>query len=115
MSKFKILSGSVIEGKKKAHCSIAKLTVGIGLSATLLTSGCATQNIQAYQNTTPTLDMHKFFSGQIEGWGMFQGHDGEVKNAFMSISMRLTKAMMSSFWTKNFRGQMGQNRSVYGD
>ncbi len=82
MSKFKMLSGSVIEGKKKAHRSIAKLTVGIGLSAALLTSGCATQNIQAYQNTTPTLDMHKFFSGQIEGWGMFQGRNGEVKKRF---------------------------------
>ena len=63
MSKFKMLYGSVIEGKKKAHRSIAKLTVGLGLSAMLLTSGCATQNIQAYQSTTPTLDMHEFFSG----------------------------------------------------
>jgi len=82
MSKFKILSGSFIEVRKKAHCSIAKSTIGIGLSAILLTSGCATQNIQAYQNTTPTLDMHKFFSGQIDGWGMFQGRNGEVKKRF---------------------------------
>ena len=59
-----------------------KLAIGFGLSVALLTSGCATQNIQAYQNTTPTLDMHKFFSGQIEGWGMFQGRDGEVKKRF---------------------------------
>ncbi|KRG33376.1 hypothetical protein AK824_10445 [Psychrobacter sp. P11G3] len=48
----------------------------------LLTSSCATQNIQAYQNTTPTLDMHEFFSGQIDGWGMFQGRNGEVKKRF---------------------------------
>ncbi|MGO2279440.1 MULTISPECIES: DUF3833 domain-containing protein [unclassified Psychrobacter] len=82
MSKFKMLSGSVIESRKKAHCSIAKLTVGLGLSAMLLTSGCATQNIQAYQSTTPTLDMHEFFSGQIDGWGMFQGRNGEVKKRF---------------------------------
>ncbi|WP_227526601.1 DUF3833 domain-containing protein, partial [Psychrobacter sp. 4Dc] len=58
------------------------LTVGLGLLAILLTSGCATQNIQAYQNTTPTLDMHEFFSGQIDGWGMFQGRNGEVKKRF---------------------------------
>lgn len=82
MSKFKMLSGSVIESRKKAYCSIAKLTVGLGLSAMLLTSGCATQNIQAYQSTTPTLDMHEFFSGQIDGWGMFQGRNGEVKKRF---------------------------------
>ena len=82
MSKFKMLSGNVTEGRKKTHRSIAKLTVGLGLSAMLLTSGCATQNIQAYQNTTPTLDMHEFFSGQIDGWGMFQGRNGEVKKRF---------------------------------
>ena len=82
MSKSKMLSGSVIEGRKKTHRSIAKLTVGLGLSAMLLTSGCATQNIQAYQSTTPTLDMHEFFSGQIDGWGMFQGRNGEVKKRF---------------------------------
>jgi len=77
-----MLSGGFIEVRKKAHCSIAKLTVGLGLSAILLTSGCATQNIQAYQSTTPTLDMHEFFSGQIDGWGMFQGRNGEVKKRF---------------------------------
>ena len=64
------------------HRSMAKLTIGVGLAFTLLTTGCATQNIQAYQNTTPTLDMHEFFSGQIDGWGMFQGRNGEVKKRF---------------------------------
>jgi len=82
MSKFKMLSGSVIENREKANRSIAKPTIGIGLSAILLTSGCATQNIQAYQSTAPTLDMHEFFSGQIDGWGMFQGRNGEVKKRF---------------------------------
>lgn len=82
MSKFKMLSSNVIENREKANHSIAKSTIGIGLSAILLTSGCATQNIQAYQNTTPTLDMHNFFSGQIDGWGMFQGRNGEVKKRF---------------------------------
>jgi len=77
-----MLSDNVIESRKKAHRSTAKLTVGLGLSAMLLTSGCATQNIQAYQNTTPTLDMHEFFSGQIDGCGMFQGRNGEVKKRF---------------------------------
>jgi len=82
MSKFKMLFGRVVESKKKVHHSIAKSTVGFGLSAILLTSGCATQNIQTYQSTTPTLDMHEFFSGQIDGWGMFQGRNGEVKKRF---------------------------------
>ena len=62
---------------------LTKFSVGFTLSATLLASGCATQNIQTYQNATPKLDMHEFFSGQIDGWGMFQGRNGEVKRRFI--------------------------------
>lgn len=89
MSKFNTLSSRVVGIDAKTTMplaivrhSMAKLVIGIGLSAILLTTGCATQNIQAYQNTTPTLDMHEFFSGQIDGWGMFQGRNGEVKKRF---------------------------------
>lgn len=56
--------------------------MGLGLSVALLTSGCATQNIQTYQSAKPTLNMHEFFSGQIDGYGMFQGRNGEVKKRF---------------------------------
>ena len=62
--------------------SLMKLGLGLGVSITLLTTGCATKNIQTYQNVTPTLDMHEFFSGQIDGYGMFQGRNGEVKKRF---------------------------------
>ena len=60
-----------------------KFGLGFGLSATLLLSGCASQNIQTYQNTIPALDMHQFLSGQIDGYGMFQGRNGEVKKRFV--------------------------------
>ena len=63
--------------------SIIKFGLGFGLSATLLLSGCATQNIQTYKQAKPTLDMHEFFSGQIDGYGMFQGRSGEVKKRFV--------------------------------
>ena len=89
MSKFNQLSSGGISKVLKiktpvtfVNNTMARLALGIGLSVNLLTSGCATQNIQAYQNTTPTLDMHEFFSGQIDGWGMFQGRNGEVKKRF---------------------------------
>ncbi|WP_352259296.1 DUF3833 domain-containing protein [Psychrobacter sp. TB55-MNA-CIBAN-0194] len=94
MSKFTMLSSGAVIGKGAAQIakpftslslmprSIAKVVLGAGLSATFFISGCATQNIQAYQNTTPMLDMHEFFSGQIDGWGMFQGRNGEVKKRF---------------------------------
>ncbi|MGP4953480.1 DUF3833 domain-containing protein [Psychrobacter sp. T6-1] len=62
--------------------SICKIAIPFGLSTALLLSGCATQNIQTYQNAKPTLDMHEFFSGQIDGYGMFQGRSGEVKKRF---------------------------------
>lgn len=79
MSKFNRLSNKV----GRTHLStMNKYGAALALSVTLLTSGCATQNIQTYQNTTPTLDMHEFFSGQIDGWGMFQGRSGEVKKRF---------------------------------
>ena len=63
--------------------SITKFGLGFGLSAILLLSGCATQNIQTYKQAKPALDMHEFFSGQIDGYGMFQGRNGEVKKRFV--------------------------------
>lgn len=63
--------------------SINKFGLTFGLVATLLLSGCATQNIQTYKEAKPTLDMHEFFSGQIDGYGMFQGRSGEVKRRFV--------------------------------
>lgn len=92
MSKFKRLSSVTmvgrnmvnknVIGKKNVIRTMTKIVIGCGLSATLLISGCATQNIQSYQKTTPTLDMHEFFSGKIDGWGMFQGRNGEVRKRF---------------------------------
>lgn len=92
MSKFNTISNKVssteISSKAKsmsariAMTKFAKLGIGFALSATVLISGCATQNIQAYKEAKPTLDMHEFFSGQIDGYGMFQGRSGEVKKRF---------------------------------
>lgn len=83
MNKFRTLSNTTEQLSKPLTQSLIKLGIGLGLSVTLLTSGCATQNIQTYQNATPTLDMHQFFSGQINGYGMFQGRNGEVKKRFV--------------------------------
>lgn len=61
---------------------ITKFGIGAGLSMILLMTGCATQNIQTYKEAKPALDMHEFFSGQIDGYGMFQGRSGEIKRRF---------------------------------
>ena len=82
MNKFNALSATTEASTEALTKPMPKLAMALGLAVTLLTSGCATQNIQSYQNVSPTLDMHQFFSGQIDGWGMFQGRNGEVKKRF---------------------------------
>lgn len=82
MNKFNALSATSKFTTEALTKPMPKLAMALGLAVTLLTSGCATQNIQSYQNVSPTLDMHQFFSGQIDGWGMFQGRNGEVKKRF---------------------------------
>lgn len=82
MNKFNALSATTEATTEALTKPMPKLAMALSLAVTLLTSGCATQNIQSYQNVSPTLDMHQFFSGQIDGWGMFQGRNGEVKKRF---------------------------------
>lgn len=86
MNKVNILSNpnkqTLVTSFNTAFNSKIKLSIGFAFSAILFTSGCATQNIQTYQNAKPKLDMHKFFLGKIDGYGMFQGRSGEVKKRF---------------------------------
>ena len=44
--------------------------------------GCAGIEVEQYRAETPQLDMRKFFSGTVEGWGMFQDRSGEVVKRF---------------------------------
>jgi hypothetical protein len=50
--------------------------------AVLLLGGCAGVETEAYRALTPVLDLHKYFSGTLDGWGMFQDRSGKVLKRF---------------------------------
>ena len=54
--------------------AIAALSLGL--------AGCATPGIETYRGATPALVLEKYFAGQLEAWGMFQGRDGAVQKRF---------------------------------
>jgi len=47
-----------------------------------LFSSCATQELAAYKNAKPQLDLVKYFVGTTDAWGMFQQRSGEVIKRF---------------------------------
>jgi len=51
------------------------------LAATIL-AGCAGIDVEQYRAEKPQLDLRKFFSGTVEGWGMFQDRSGKVIKRF---------------------------------
>ena len=56
--------------------------IGIVLLAAVFLGGCAGIEVAQYRAETPQLDMRKFFSGTVEGWGMFQDRSGKVIKRF---------------------------------
>lgn len=52
------------------------------IACSFLFSSCATQELSAYQNAKPQLDLVKYFVGTTDAWGMFQQRSGEVIKRF---------------------------------
>jgi Protein of unknown function (DUF3833) len=52
-----------------------------GLCA-LLVAGCATVDVAQYRAEKPLLDLAQYFSGPVDGWGMFQDRSGQVVKRF---------------------------------
>ena len=52
----------------------AALMLGLG--------GCSGIPVERYANESPKLDLQTYLNGTLDGWGMFQGRDGEVKKRF---------------------------------
>ena len=56
------------------------------LCAALLTvallGGCAGIEVEQYRAERPQLELRKFFSGTLDGWGMFQDRSGKVIKRF---------------------------------
>lgn len=56
--------------------AVTALACVIGLGA------CASASIDAYEQERPVLDLAGYFSGSIDGWGMFQDRSGKVVKRF---------------------------------
>jgi hypothetical protein len=53
----------------------------IGLAA-LSVAACATVDVGQYANEKPQLDLAQYFTGTVDGWGMFQDRSGTVVKRF---------------------------------
>ena len=51
-------------------------------AAILLLGGCASVEVADYAADRPLLDLRQYFSGRVEGWGMFQDRSGKVLKRF---------------------------------
>lgn len=58
---------------RKFFCAIAAL---LGLA------GCGSLSVQEYASEKPVLDLKQYFSGTIDGWGIFQDRSGKVVKRF---------------------------------
>ena len=50
--------------------------------AVLGLAACATIDVGQYANEKPPLDLAQYFSGTVDGWGMFQDRSGTVVKRF---------------------------------
>lgn len=55
---------------------IAVLAVLISLTA------CSNVQVEQYRSETPVFDMRQYFSGTLDGWGIFQDRSGKVIKRF---------------------------------
>jgi hypothetical protein len=53
----------------------------LGLAALGLTA-CATVDVTQYASAKPPLDLAQYFTGTVDGWGMFQDRSGTVVKRF---------------------------------
>ena len=53
----------------------------VGMAALGL-AACATIDVAQYANEKPSLDLAQYFTGTVDGWGMFQDRSGTVVKRF---------------------------------
>lgn len=66
-------------------------TIFMTLVLALGVAGCGSVDISKYKSQKPELDLRTYLNGTVDGWGMFQGRDGEVKRRF--------KVVIEAKWT----------------
>jgi hypothetical protein len=68
------------------------LLVGASVAVASFTSSCSTP-ITAYQDSTPELDIQRYFDGPVTAWGMVQDYNQQVTRRFC--------VEMQGTWKKN--------------
>ena len=59
-----------------------KLKSALLALAALMLNACATVDVAHYANDKPPLDLSRYFTGTVDGWGMFQDRSGAVVRRF---------------------------------
>jgi hypothetical protein len=67
--------------------NIRRIFALLACLAALVASGCASQKIESFAGATPTLDLQKYFDGQLDAYGLFTDRSGAVVKRF-SVLMR---------------------------
>ena len=68
---------------RMGHKSLLQI-IAAGIVLIALTS-CSSVQVEQYRNETPTFNMRQYFSGTLDGWGMFQDRSGKVIKRFTVV------------------------------
>ena len=69
--------------KRRLLLGAATAATALGLSLGL--TGCATQDIAAYANEKPMLDLAQYFNGTLDAYGVFTDRSGAVVKRFTVV------------------------------
>ncbi len=65
------------------HATGRRAALGVLVGGTLATlGGCAGVDPSRYAQETPTLDLQRYFDGEVDAWGVFQDRSGVVRERF---------------------------------
>ena len=62
-----------------------RLLLGAAAASTLALQGCASQKIDGYVSEKPTLDLHSYFNGTLDAYGIFTDRSGQVVKRFTVV------------------------------
>ena len=77
----------------KRRLLLGAVTVATSVGLSLGLTGCATQDIAAYANEKPVLDLAQYFNGTLDAYGVFTDRSGAVVKRFTVV--------MVCTWTGN--------------
>ena len=73
------------------RCVLA--AVAVACASTTILTGCGSQQINDYATEKPVLELHDYFNGTLDGYGVFTDRSGKVVKRFTVV--------MKGTWTGN--------------